>query len=422
MEKINIEGIDETIYKGICDNGLEVYIWPSEKVKTTYMTLSVKYGSLDTEFKVDGKQYNVSNGTAHFLEHIKFNQKDGTSAHEYFTKLGADTNAFTTFKYTSYLVYTIDNIKENLCHLLDFVFEPFFNNKMIQKEKGIIIEEAKMGKDSPGTLSYFGVNQALFQKSKYRNFVTGDVDDIKKISLNDIKIVYDSFYVPNNMFLCITGNVNPLEIFEIVKENQKDNQKSEHKVEKIKTSEPEEVNEVYKKIKSNLMSPMGTIALKIPKKKFKGYTDLDIKEYLSLALNINFGSTSEFKDELMSSKLVTGLGTNVSISDGYVIIKINFDSRFPDEIVKMIEDKLNNLELSKKDFTRKVNASVATCILAFEDVEIVNSTIQEQLINYDKIIYDYKTYLENLDYKILEDITKKINMDNKVTFIMVPNK
>lgn len=422
MEKINIEGINETIYKGTCDNGLEVYVWPSEKVKTTYMTLSVKYGSLDTEFKVDGKKYEVSNGTAHFLEHIKFNQKDGTSAHEYFTKLGADTNAFTTFKYTSYLVYTIDNIKENLCHLLDFVFEPFFNNKMIQKEKGIIIEEAKMGKDSPGTLNYFGVNQALFKKSKYRNFITGDVDDIKKISLSDIKIVYDSFYVPNNMFLCITGNVNPFEIFEIVKENQKDNQKSEHKIEKIKTSEPEEVNEKYKKIKSNLMSPMGTVALKISKKKFKGYTDLDIKEYLSLALNINFGSTSDFKDKLMSSKLITGLGTNVSISDGYVIIKINFDSKFPDEIVKMIEDKINNLELSKKDFVRKVNASVATCILAFEDVETVNSMIQEGIINYDKILYDYKTYLENLDYTTLEDITKKINMDNKTTFIMVPNK
>lgn len=422
MEKINIKDIDEIIYKGKCDNGLEVYIWPNEKVKTTYMTLSVRYGSLDTDFKIDNKEYSVPNGTAHFLEHIKFNEKDGKTAHDFFSENGADTNAFTTFKYTSYLVYTVDNIETNLCHLLDFVFTPVFNQKIIQKEKGIIIEEAKMGKDSPGTINYFGINELLFKKSKYKNLVTGDVNEIKNINLNDIKLVYDNFYVPSNMFLCATGNVNPYEIFEIVKNNQKNNFPEIKKVEKIVTNEPEPVSKSYKEVESNVMSPMGTYALKIPVKKFKDYSELDIKEYISLLLNINFGSTSDFKEDLISNKLITGLSTSVNISDGYVIIKIFFDSKYPDEIIKRIEKQFKNLNLSKNDFERKIKAAVATCILAFEDVETVNSIIQEHLINYNKILYDYKPYLENLDYNILENMAKKISVSNKAVFIMVPKK
>ena len=36
MKKIEIKGVDEYIYEGLCDNGLRVFIWPSDKVKSTY--------------------------------------------------------------------------------------------------------------------------------------------------------------------------------------------------------------------------------------------------------------------------------------------------------------------------------------------------------------------------------------------------
>ena len=54
MQEIVLKGIDEKIYYDKCDNGLPIYMLVNDKVNNFYMTLSVKYGSIDTEFKCKG--------------------------------------------------------------------------------------------------------------------------------------------------------------------------------------------------------------------------------------------------------------------------------------------------------------------------------------------------------------------------------
>jgi len=51
MQEIEIKGLEEKIYYDTCENGLPVYMWVNEKVNSFYITLSVKYGSIHTEFK-----------------------------------------------------------------------------------------------------------------------------------------------------------------------------------------------------------------------------------------------------------------------------------------------------------------------------------------------------------------------------------
>ena len=133
MKKIEFKKLGETIYYDECECGLPIYLWVNERVSNFYATLSVKYGSIDTKFKVKDKEYTVPNGIAHFLEHVKFNESADTTAHDYFNKLGASINAFTTFEYTSYEVYGTENLKEDVTHLLDYVYTPYFTDKTIAK-------------------------------------------------------------------------------------------------------------------------------------------------------------------------------------------------------------------------------------------------------------------------------------------------
>ena len=79
MQEIVLKGIDEKIYHETLNNGLQTYMVVNEKVNNFYMTLSVKYGSVDTEFKCgkDNTWTKVHNGVAHFLEHVNFNEGDG---------------------------------------------------------------------------------------------------------------------------------------------------------------------------------------------------------------------------------------------------------------------------------------------------------------------------------------------------------
>ena len=222
MKKIKLERFDEIIYYDVCSNGLPIYMWVNEKVSSFYATLSVKYGSIDTEFILNNKKKSckVPKGTAHFLEHVKFNEGENKTAHEYFNKLGSSINAFTTFDYTSYEVFGSSNIKDNIEHLLDYVETPYFTKKLVNKEAGIIKEEVKMGKNNPSQVLLYALNNIIYQNNNRKYYITGDEEDVSAITEEDLKLVYDSFYHPENMFIVITGNFNPYHVAAIIKENQ----------------------------------------------------------------------------------------------------------------------------------------------------------------------------------------------------------
>ena len=423
MKEITLEGLDEKIYEYTTKTGLKMYMWVNEKVNSCLMTLSVKYGSIHTKFKVGKKVYEVPNGVAHFLEHIKFNINENSTAHDEFYKIGGDANAFTTFKWTSYIVFATGNKNENLNLLLDYVYNPYFTKKMINKEKGIIIEEANMSNDDPYSLIFYNNLKAVLQKSKYRNLITGEVEDIKKIELDDIKNVYDNFYHPKNMFLIITGNFNPYEMAKITEENLSKKEFKEY-IEPviIDETEPKKVTVEYSETNVNVSYPKIKYSLKIPLNKFKNIENLDLKILVRLILNINFGPTSDFYTELIEKELVTSLSSNLDIYEDYLVITISATTNYKDEVIKRLKEKIDMLEISEKDIIRKKNATLATLILDYDDIETVSMKIQDDIINEGKIITDLKERISNIDKDILNNVLKNITNDNVSVNVFMPNK
>ena len=423
MKEIVLEGLDEKIYEYTTKTGLKIYMWVNEKVNSCLMTLSVKYGSIHTKFKVGKKVYEVPNGVAHFLEHIKFNINENSTAHDEFYKIGGDANAFTTFKWTSYIVFATGNKNENLNLLLDYVYNPYFTKKMINKEKGIIIEEANMSNDDPYSLIFYNNLKAVLQKSKYRNLITGEIEDIKKIELDDIKNVYDNFYHPKNMFLIITGNFNPYEMAKITEENLSKKEFKEY-IEPviIDETEPKKVTVEYSETNVNVSYPKIKYSLKIPLNKFKNIENLDLKILVRLILNINFGPTSDFYTELIEKELVTSLSSTLDIYEDYLVITISATTNYKDEVIKRLKEKIDMLEISEKDIIRKKNATLATLILDYDDIETVSMKIQDDIINEGKIITDLKERISNIDKDILNKVLKNITNDNVSVNVFLPNK
>ena len=423
MKEIVLEGLEEKIYEYTTKDGLKVYMWVNEKVNSFFASLSVKYGSIHTKFKVGKKVYTVPKGLAHFLEHIKFNLKDGTTAHDEFIKLGGDSNAFTTFKYTSYIVFATQNKIENLNLLLDFVYNPYFTKKMITKEKGIIIEEANMSNDDPYSKIFYDNLKNVLQKSNYRDLITGEVDDIKKISLEDVKIAYDTFYQPKNMFLTITGNFNPYEVAKTVEDNLAKKEFGEfQEFEIISENEPKKVTKEYMEEFVKITYPRIKYSLKIPINKFKNIELIDLKLLCNLILNINFGSTSDFKSDLILKGLITNLSYSLDIYENYLVITITANTNYQDEVIKLIKEKFDNLEVLKKDIVRKRNAAIATLILDYEDIEQVNMKIQDDIINEEEIITDLKARVASINQEKLENIIKFINNDNVAISVFRPKE
>lgn len=410
METIKIKGIDEQIYYTISKQGLPIYIWNNEYAKSFYLSLNVKFGSLHTEFMIDNEKFEVPNGIAHFMEHIKFNVDKNKTANDLFDPLGSDINAFTTYKYTSYLVYGTSKIEDNLNNLLDYVYNPFFTKEIIKKEKGIIASEINMGKDQPFSNLNNEFNKCIFHKEKYKYLISGEVSDIKKIGLEDIKLVYNTFYQPQNMFLVVTGNVNPYEIEKLVNENldKKEFKKfKEFKLTEIK--EPRKVVKDYLEIKGNVEVPKAKIGLKIERKAFKKIDLVKLNIILNIILASNFGDTSDLKEELLKDELITFINTARYVQDDYVIIDITLESKYVDEAIKRIVWALDNLTIDEETLKRKINSSIATLVLNYEDVENVNSLIQNYIIYYGDIIPNLKDIYAGITIEEVREVIKEIN-------------
>lgn len=423
MEELELKGLNEKIYVYHTKCGLPIYMWVNEKVSSMYASLSVKYGSIHTKFKIGKKTYEVPNGIAHFLEHVKFNIDEETTAHDEFYKLGGDANAFTTFDYTSYIVFATNNKKENLEELLNFVYNPFFTKKCISKEKGIIVEEANMGLDDPYSIVFFHSLLNTLQKSKYRNTITGTPDDVTSITLEDVKLVYDTFYHPENMFLTLTGNFNPYEMACLVEENL-----SKKKFGKylnpiiIKENEPKKVTTKYKEEYINVTYPRLKFSIKMDMSRFKNYSSLELKILTSLLFNINFGATSDFKDELMEKGLIQNMNVTCDVYDDTFVVTINVTSNFKEEIIKKVKEKLENLSISELDFKRKKNVTIATLILDYEDLENVSYRIQDDVLNNGGIVTNLKEILEDETIDDLKNIIDLLDFDNISINVFLPKE
>jgi len=73
VQTLNYPNVQETLYREVLDNGLEVIVLPKEGFNKTYATFSTKYGSVDNRFSV-GSQPPVKVPDGRDREHNKHNK------------------------------------------------------------------------------------------------------------------------------------------------------------------------------------------------------------------------------------------------------------------------------------------------------------------------------------------------------------
>lgn len=421
LKKLTISKYNETVYYDKLDNGLEVYMWPQANVSNFYATLSVKYGSIDTEFKIGNKTHQVSKGIAHFLEHVKFNEGPNLTAHDYYNKLGSSINAFTTFDYTSYEVLAASNLKENITHLLDYVETPYFTKELIEKERKIILSEVKMGKNNPYQVLYYTLNNTIFNSDNRKYYVTGDEDDVKNITLEEINLVYNTFYHPANMFLVVTGNFDPDYLDVVIRENQS-TKKFPKYLEPIKIHPKEKENVATERvsINGNIAVPKLRIAYKIKKSALGSISDMEKLIYTRIIMNANFGTTSLIKERLLESNLITKLNTSAAIVGDYLIIGINAETKYPNEIERMLRENYDNMDLTPKRLERRIRCNIADFIYGLDDIEYLNSMIQDNIMTYNKFVTNTYDVIKNLNMETASRVISDLKKYATCTVVMNP--
>lgn len=418
MEKFKLEKMDLSLYYEKVDNGLEVYIVPKDNVNSIYATFSTRYGSVNNDFVPEGckKIASFPLGIAHFLEHKLFEQKDGKDPFEFYSERGSDANANTSNFKTTYLFSGTNFFEENLNYLLDYVQDPYFTDENVEKEKGIIEQEIRMYDDSPFWKLYERATYNAFHLHPIKYPIAGTISTIKKITKENLYTCYKTFYHPSNMFLVITGNVDPKETINLIKLNQE--KKSYKENQPIKIKKYDEPDTVLKTTDHSVMSiqiPRASIGYKIANN-----THLDInkfKDYLSLFFDIKLGSVSEFNDSLIEKGLISNdIDINVINTDKHLLFILLIESDNVDKVIKSIDKELKNREVLESDFIRKKKVKKSSSIYKSDNIYSINNKIMGNIINYGKVILDEHKMIDELTYNEFISVIKNIDMSNKTIY------
>ena len=217
MEIIRYPDLQETLYREILPNGLPVLIVPKPGFTKKLAYFVTDFGSIHTAFTVDGENRTVPEGIAHYLEHKLFDMPDGDVT-EAFAALGASVNAFTGYDMTAYYYSCTEHFEECLRLLLDFVTTPYFTEGSVKKERGIIAQEIGMNLDNPDTQGFEMLMGAMYRHHPVGQPILGTADSIQQITPTVLEQTHRAFYRPDNMLLCVIGDVNPEQVRQIAME------------------------------------------------------------------------------------------------------------------------------------------------------------------------------------------------------------
>lgn len=345
MEIINVEHLNETLYKEKLPNGLQVYILPKPGFQKTYATFSTRYGSVDNHFQVAGKEaQKVPDGIAHFLEHKMFEEPDG-DIFARFASHGASANAFTSFDRTVYLFSATEHLKENITTLIDFVQNPYFTDANVEKEKGIIGQEINMYQDNPDWRAYFGLIEALYQVHPVHIDLAGTVESIADITKETLYECYHTFYHPENMIFFVVGGVDAEEVLELIRQNQaaKDFE-PQGRITRHFLAEPLAVAEQEKVTYLPVSLPKCFIGFKEAPDGLEGRDLLKRELCAKIMLDALFSPSSELYQSLYEDNLISdSFASEYNTAPDYAFSVIGGETRSPHELIDRIRSELETV-------------------------------------------------------------------------------
>ena len=199
--------LGEHYFEEKLSNGLLVRVIEKPGFAKRYAFVAADYGSIDTEFILNGKKYTTPQGVAHYLEHKMFDLPEG-NAMQAFAKYAGANNAFTSYTMTAYYVECTEHFEENLEILLRMVTTGYFTEESVQKERGIIAQEIKMYDDSADSAVMENLFRLMYQNHPVKHPIAGSVESIQDITAETLKLCHDTFYDPSNLILCVIGDVS----------------------------------------------------------------------------------------------------------------------------------------------------------------------------------------------------------------------
>ncbi len=207
-----LEKVDESAYRGILDNQLNVLMIENQAAPVISVIVTVKAGSRFETPELFG--------ASHFLEHLLFNGTENRTQKQLYREMdeiGGYNNASTSEDYVNFIVLAPrENIEQAMSIQSDMLFNSTLPSEKFQKEKGIVIEEiaGSLNKDAYARETMF--KKYAYHNSPYAHRVLGTISSIEAMDRQAVMNFYKHYYVPNNMILMAIGDFDAADFYPLL--------------------------------------------------------------------------------------------------------------------------------------------------------------------------------------------------------------
>lgn len=196
-------------------NGLRVVCEQLPHLRSVSIGVWVKAGSI--------LESPLENGLSHFIEHMAFKGTHRRSARQIAQEMdavGGYLNAATSKLCTCYYAKVIDeNLPLAADILSDIVRFPAIDEKELNKERNVVLEEISMTDDSPEDVAYDLIDSAMFGAQPLGQTILGPRERIENVSREDMLAFRARHYSPMNTVVAVAGNFDLAHLKDLMEEH-----------------------------------------------------------------------------------------------------------------------------------------------------------------------------------------------------------
>ncbi len=205
--------LSERVSEVVLPNGLKVILLENHKAPLITFQVWYRVGSRNEQW---GKT-----GLSHMLEHTMFSGTERTPGEEFsriIEENGGNENAFTSNDFTAYFEnMSADRIQVPIPLEADRMHGLLLKGEGFKNERSVVMEERRLRTDDhPKAVLLEQLSAASFQIQPYHWPVIGWMEDIGRLTIEDLRAYYKTYYVPVNAFLVVVGDFDKGKVLPLI--------------------------------------------------------------------------------------------------------------------------------------------------------------------------------------------------------------
>ncbi len=203
---------DERI--SVLSNGLTVILKTHRTAPVVCVQMYCRTGSVY-------EQEYLGSGISHLFEHLLHGSATTTrsevESRKILDEIGGNTNAYTSMDATCYYINTgREHLGQAVDLLADWITDPAFPQDAFAREWGVVQRELERDSDDADRQMFYLMLGTMYREHPARYPIIGHQPIVQSLTKDDIVGYYRRMYVPDNIVVCIVGDIDLAETLGVV--------------------------------------------------------------------------------------------------------------------------------------------------------------------------------------------------------------